>query len=288
MPLGNRVEKAVACLADFQNIRNRQVWTGKRHRLLVCPKVFHMTAKEIGMTPNEVIWKNVGRRWWEVKIKSALGTAFMAFLCLFWTIPVGFIGIVSNIDNLTNEVPFLGFIDDIPHAIRGVVTGLLPVILLAVLMKLVPIIAAAIARTFEPTERAVQMRVQTWYFAFEVIQVFLITTFTSGASAVVTKIVQDPTGAPQLLAKNLPKASNFYIAYFILKGLLTAVLQLLSIVPLLSNVILGKILDKTPRKKYNRYVNLAGVDWGVSYPMFTNLGVIGEHLDIATYIVDLG
>lgn len=114
------------------------------------------------------------------------------------------------------------------------------------------------------------------YFAFEVIQVFLITTFTSGAASVVQSILQDPTSAPNLLAKNLPTASNFYISYFILKGLLTAALQLLNIVPLLFVLVLGKILDKTPRKKYNRYVGLGGLNWGVLYPMFTNLGVIGK------------
>lgn len=51
-------------------------------------------------------------------------------------------------------------------------------------------------------------------------------------------------------------------------------LQLLNIVPLLIIVFLSKILDKTPRKMYNRYVTLAGVNWGSFYPKFTNLGVI--------------
>jgi len=55
--------------------------------------------------------------------------------------------------------------------------------------------------------------------AFQVIQVFLITTFASGAAAVVTKIIDDPGSATTLLAENLPKASNFYISYFIVQGL---------------------------------------------------------------------
>jgi hypothetical protein len=38
------------------------------------------------------------------------------------------------------EVPFLHFIDDIPSVFLGVVTGLLPSILLSVLMALVPIV----------------------------------------------------------------------------------------------------------------------------------------------------
>ena len=53
-----------------------------------------------------------------------------------------------------------------------------------------------------------------------------------------------------------------------------AALQLLNIVPLLFYLVLGKLLDKTPRKKYNRFTNLAGIGWGATYPKFTLLGVI--------------
>ena len=38
------------------------------------------------------------------------------------------------------EVPFLSFINDIPSQILGVVTGLLPSVMLAILMALVPIV----------------------------------------------------------------------------------------------------------------------------------------------------
>lgn len=119
------------------------------------------------------------------------------------------------------------------------------------------------------------MKVQAWYFPFQVIQVFLVTTFSSGAAAVSGKIADDPTRAPTLLAKNLPTASNFYIGYFILFGLLTASLQLLNLVPLLLFLIVGKVLDKTPRKMFNRYTQLGGLGWGAIYPKMTNLGVIG-------------
>lgn len=53
-----------------------------------------------------------------------------------------------------------------------------------------------------------------------------------------------------------------------------AALQLLNIVPLLMYTFGSKILDKTPRKKYNRYINIPGLGWGSAYPKFTLLGVI--------------
>lgn len=149
--------------------------------------------------------------------------------------------------------------------------------LLSVLMALVPIICNILASLFEPTQSRVQMKVQQWYFPFQVIQVFLITTFASGAASVATQIITDPTQAATLLARNLPKASNFYISYFILYGLMVAAVQILNLLPLLFILVLGRLLDTTPRKKYNRYFKLVGLGWGSLYPKFTNLGVIGKY-----------
>lgn len=126
-----------------------------------------------------------------------------------------------------------------------------------------------------PSLSTVELRTQNFYFAFLVIHVFLITTFTSAASAVVTSIIQNPSSALDLLAKNLPKASNFYISYFILQGLTISSGALLQIVGLLLSRILGKFLDSTPRKIYKRWANLSGLGWGTVFPIYTNLCVIG-------------
>lgn len=121
----------------------------------------------------------------------------------------------------------------------------------------------------------VELYCQSWYFAFQIVQVFLITTFSSGAASVATQIVNNPSSATTLLAENLPKASNFYISYIIVQALGVAAGYLLNIGALIMLTVVGKILDKSPRKMYNRYIKLAGMGWGSLYPVFGNLGVIG-------------
>lgn len=264
-------EKLGACFVEFDTVGAAHAAFQQVAHQIPC----HMMPAEVGMRPDQVLWDNITLSWWNVKLRVWVCTAFVAFLCIFWTIPVAFIGFITNIPALTNTLPWLGFINSIPSSVIGVVTGLLPSVLLSVLMKLVPIICNMLAKTFSPTLATAQMTVQNWYFAFQVIQVFLITTFSSGASAVVQSIIQNPLQAPQLLAKNLPKASNFYISYFILYGLMTAAMQILNIMPLLMIAFLGKITDKTPRKMYNRYVALSGLGWGSLYPKYATLGVIG-------------
>lgn len=250
-------------------------YAAQRAFQMAAPSKKDFKPRYIDVQPGEVIWKNLKRNYASIKILMLAASAAVCALVIFWLPLVAFCGILTNINALTNRVPFLSFINDIPGPILGVVTGLLPTILLVVLLILVPIVMRLLAKLAgAPTLSQVELKTQSWYFIFQVIQVFLVTTISSGASSVVTTIITTPGQAPQLLAKNLPKASNFYISYFILYGLSQSTMQLLMVMPLLMNTILGKLFDKTPRKRYNRWTALRGLGWGSDYPKWTNLGVI--------------
>ncbi|KAG0645729.1 hypothetical protein D0Z07_7775 [Hyphodiscus hymeniophilus] len=245
-----------------------------------------MNPRAVAMRPDEVIWKNLKITKSQRVLRRIGATTFITLMIIFWAIPVAVVGAISNINYLTSKVTFLSFINDIPPAILGVVTGLLPVVLLAVLMALVPIVCRWMAKlSGEVTVQAVELKTQTWYMAFQVIQVFLITTFASGAASVAAQIVQDPTSATTLLAENLPKASNFYIGYFILQGLGIASGDLLNIGALAVFLVVGKFLDKSPRKLFKRYITLAGLGWGSLYPKFGNLAIIAITYSIISPLV---
>lgn len=127
----------------------------------------------------------------------------------------------------------------------------------------------------DPSLAAIELTTQNWFFGFQVVQVFLVVTLASAATSVVTKIISNPSQAPTLLAQKIPKASNFYISYIVLQGLSFSAGALLQIAGLIIGKVLGKLLDKTPRKMYNRWSSLAGLGWGTVYPVFTLLTVIG-------------
>jgi len=183
------------------------------------------------------------------------------------SIPVAVVGGISQLSYLQEQLPWLSFINNCPTVILGVITSLLPTVMLAILMSLLPPYLRFLGRfSGKPTQSLVELRLHESYFWFQVIQVFLVTTMTSAASAAVPQLIGNPTSVTSLLAENLPKASNFYIAYFILQGLAFSAKELLAIVPFLVYRVLGKLLDKTPRKMYNRWVNLSNVGWGTIYP----------------------
>ncbi|KAJ5807439.1 hypothetical protein N7447_010895 [Penicillium robsamsonii] len=235
----------------------------------------HMSPRYIGLDPTQVIWSNLRIKWWERLGRHAATVSFVCAMIIFWAIPTAVVGAISNIDSLTEIVPFLKFIDSVPSWIKGVITGLLPTVMMAVLIALVPIILRLMAKLGgDPTFAAVELTVQNWFFAFQIVQVFLVVTVASSATAVVQSIVKNPASAASLLAQKIPTASNFYISYIILQGLSFSAGALLQIVGLILSKVLGRLLDSTPRKMYTRWSSLAGLGWGTVYPAFTLLTVV--------------
>ncbi|KAI5291610.1 hypothetical protein KEM54_002887 [Ascosphaera aggregata] len=250
----------------------------------------HMAPRHIGLLPTDIIWENLRIRWWELVLRQIATLAFVIALVIFWAIPVAIVGMISNINYITEKLPWLGFINNCPPAILGVITGLLPSILLSVLMALVPIILRFMARLGGVTTTAnLELRTQYFYFLFQVVQVFLITTFSSAATSAVQEIIQQPQKAATLLAQYLPRASNFYVSYLILQGLTFSSGALLQISDLIISKVLGRVLDNTPRKMFSRWSTLSGLGWGTIMPVVTNLAVIAiTYACIAPLVLGFG
>lgn len=238
-------------------------------------RAFQMSPRYIGVRPDDVIWPNLRLLWWERLIRSLGAVVAISLLVIFWAIPVAFVGALSNIKSLQDKLPWLSFLNNLPGPLFGLVSSLLPTILLAVLMMLLPIFIRLMAKLSGcVSQTQIEYWTQNGYFAFQVVQVFLVTTLSSGATAVVTSIIDDPTSAMSLLAENLPKASSFYISYFMLQGFMACGGMLLQIVTVIVFYAMSKTLDSTPRQKWNRWNVLAGPGWGTVFPVYTNLAVI--------------
>lgn len=125
-----------------------------------------------------------------------------------------------------------------------------------------------------PSVTAVELKTQNYFFAFQLIHGFLITTLASGGISSITSIAQNPSSATSLLASHLPQGSNFFYGYVALQGLAFAPGALAQVTGLVLGKILGKLLDTTPRKKYARYSALGDYAWGTVYPVITLLAII--------------
>jgi signal recognition particle receptor subunit alpha len=134
--LAGKEELASAIFIEFNTMAAAEAaFNDNQHRR---PTSF--SSRQMGVLPDEVIWKNLNMGSKNRMIRHFLATIAISALIIFWAIPVALVGIISNVNYLTANVPFLAWIDSIPPVILGVVTGLLPTVLLAVLMALVPVI----------------------------------------------------------------------------------------------------------------------------------------------------
>ncbi|KAJ5318162.1 hypothetical protein PENANT_c052G04904 [Penicillium antarcticum] len=236
---------------------------------------FHMTPRFVGVSPREVVWSALNLSWWQRIVRRFAVQGFLAALVVFWSFPSAIVGAISNISYICTLIPFLKFILKLPDFVTGAIEGLLPSAALAALMALVPVICRVCARRAGvPSTARVELFTQSAHFVFQVVQVFLVTTLTSAASAATAQIVKDPLSVKDLLAQNLPKATNFYISYFMLQGLSMSSMALVQIASALVFKFVTTFFAVSPRRLFQRWAELGSLSWGNVFPVFTNMAVI--------------
>lgn len=227
----------------------------------------------IGIPPANVKWHNLAMDPAVRISKKYTAIALIIAITIFWSIPVGIVATITNIEELANNYKWLSWINKLPNWLIGLIQGYLPPTALSLITSYVPFWFRDIAElSGEPTQQAMEAMTQQWYFVFQFLQVFLVTTLSSGATAIVKKL-QEPGKVPDILASNLPKSSNFYLTYFALQGLSSSASQLIKYSDTFEYVFF-KWFAKTPRQKYEQETKMKGLFYGNSYAKFANLAVI--------------
>lgn len=265
-----------AAFVTFTSQRHAEV----AYQSLAHPQPFHLAPRFIGMTPDEVLWENLDLSWWRRLVQS-LGANTISFaLCVFWCIPVAFVGFISQINVIIDILdPAFNWINNLPKPLFGLISSMLPAILLAVLMSLLPPFIRWMGRVSGcGTATDVEFFLQQVYFTFLVIQNFFIVTLSSSILSTLSTLLADGADVKSLilntLSKDLPKASNFFLNYILLQALTIPSGAILQISAVLLFHALGMLLDNTPRKRWERR-NLLGLPgWGVVFPLYSLFSTI--------------
>jgi len=119
-----------------------------------------------------------------------------------------------------------------------------------------------------------ELATQDMYFAFLVIQVFLVVSVSSQATVIVSQLLNNPASITQTLATNLPRSSNFFYSFLLLQGLTITSGSLLQIITL-SIYLFRHLFNSTPRARWKRQHQLQTFLWSSNLPMLANLSTIG-------------
>ena len=256
---------------------------------LACQSISHptphmMQPKLVEVTSEHVIWRNVSFLWWQRYVRTTFASCLVASFCLACMVPVAFTGILSQLNYLATLWPWLAWLQQVPDWMQGVLQGVLPPALLTVLTLCTPILLERliIEQTIH-TDTRVELILQDYFFDFLFIQIFLVVSVSSSVAAVLSGATNGAKSVAGLLAQNLPKASNYFLSYILLQGLSVSAGSLLQIGQL-CRIILGRLIDRTPRQIWERGRNWE-VKWGTYFPVYTNIAVIGLIYSIVTPLI---
>jgi hypothetical protein len=247
---------------------------------MACQAISHHLPKQMApriveISPDDIIWDNMSIRWWERYIRTTCVILLVCAMVIGWAFPVAFTGLLSQIGYLSSTIAWLHWLADAPQWVQSVLQGILPPVMLALLMLVLPIILRFLAKIQGvQTGMAIELTVQRFYFAFFFVQVFLVVTASAGVTTFI-KQLSDVASVPQLLAQNIPRASNYFFSFLTLQALSVSAGAMLQVMGLVSWFILAPWLDNTARKKWARTTSLNQMQWGTFFPVYTTFASIG-------------
>ncbi|KAF2100567.1 DUF221-domain-containing protein, partial [Rhizodiscina lignyota] len=236
----------------------------------------HMAPRIVEIAPDDVIWDNLSIKWWERLLRVGVVFLLISGLIIAWVLPVSFTSAISNLSWLGTQYKSLSWILKMPKWLISALQGVLPFALLGILLALLPVILRLASRLQGVhTGMAVELSVQGYYFGFLFVQVFLVVTISTSIYKLIPEISQNPTRIAEILAQNIPRASDYFFSYMLLQALSVSAGSLAQIGTLVLWFLWRPIADNTARQKFNRQLRLPNVRWGTFFPVYTNLACIG-------------
>ncbi|KAJ7590920.1 hypothetical protein C8J56DRAFT_546760 [Mycena floridula] len=266
---------------------NRQIAAHLAVQALAHHEPYRMSGRYIELSPEDVIWGNLGLNPYEMKVRLAISWAITIATIVLWSIPVAFVGIISNVHYICALESWLAWLCKLPDVVVGIISGILPPVMLAVLMMLLPIFLRLLAR-FEgiPQISGCELSLMHRFFSFQVVHSFLVMSLSAGIIAALPDLIKNPGSIPSLLATKLPSASTFFLTYTLLQLASTAG-GFLQIVALIIYYVKLFLLGSTPRSIWGlKYGKRSIAAWGTLWPSITVLVVITLGYSIISPVIN--
>lgn len=201
--------------------------------------------------PRAVNWNSLHMDWTTVPPRRVASIAALVALILFWSIPVGFVISLANVQQLS-ELPglaWLSFIQDLSPVVVGLIEGVLPIVILNVFLALVPPIMTWIVNwQRHATLVRVDEVVTAYYTAFLIMELFLVVTLFGSFLSEANQLINNPGSIVVDLGTSIPRNANFYMNLLLVNTLTGYTIGLTLVVPVLIRWIKLKFLARTERE----------------------------------------
>jgi hypothetical protein len=160
--------------------------------------------------PNGILWNNVTVSLPQQTVFQAQAALLWIAGVLFWAVPVSFVTSIANLNSILEAV---GLNQADPTVFwYGLVSGLLPVIALAILMAVLYMAIVAIATSWIRFKSMPEVDAYSlyWHQLFQFANLWLILIGGSAFNQI-DGLIDDPTAIVQIMATALPGASTFFV-----------------------------------------------------------------------------
>lgn len=251
-----------------------QVGAHVAYQTLIHCNTSSMNVQCIGIAPDDILWPHLRLSWTNRGLRTAVVMTLMSALVVGWALPVAFTGFLSQMAYAPTFWPNFARLS-VP--LRGLITGVLPPLMLALLFVIVPFLTRLVSeRQGFLTVRDLELAIQRYYFSFLFVQVFLTVAVSASATTIINNLAHGVESIPLVLASNLPKTSNYFFSYLLVQGLSISANQLAQILKLLGSLYRSMNRDASPRRQWQRRKAAFDLQWGTLIPVFTNLACIGQ------------
>ncbi|CAN0322366.1 unnamed protein product [Pylaiella littoralis] len=218
--------------------------------------------------PDDVIWDNVTTPALQVTWKTKIANCIWMTGILFWAVPVAVVLGFADLEALGERASWIPL--PAPGSfLHGLISGLLPVVALAVLTALVPIVIRMVAVKFcrMKSEADVDLYVFKWHFGFRVANLWLIIV---GGSLInqLDPFIEEPSSIVDLLGSSVPGKSQFFLNSLLVTLLSGLAMDLSRVIPVIISMVTGAFAND--RGKSDRELRdsqgAPSLNWGVFYP----------------------
>ena len=225
----------------FVTLKSR-VATSSAHQMFLSHVHYSMTVKS-APNPRDCIWENIPIPARQIEMRKTIADACFIVGAVFWSIVVGFITAIANLESLSKELPWLDAYRN--TVIYDVLNQYLAVGVLLILLGILPFIFDMIARSYEgrKLESEIQNSIMTRYFYYQLANVFVSVGLGSLANSI-HQILQSPSSILSILGTSLPSLSVYFTNLLIVKTFTTVPLELLRIWPLICVLSVRSCRDK--------------------------------------------
>ncbi|KAJ1855070.1 phosphate metabolism protein 7 [Coemansia sp. RSA 1853] len=225
---------------------NQQVGAHMAAQTVLDYRPFSMGQVTAGVNPDDIIWSNLEISPWSRRIRGYVTFAITVGLTLLWTIIAAALSSLVQVKSLADFEAFKWLRGN--SVVLGIFSGVVPSLVLALLMSILPNILRLLLYIEGTTTRSqIKLRMLHRLFFFQTWNVYLVTIFSSSIFQIAIKSVSEPGKIVELIQTQVPQSATNILTYVLLLAFIGAAKEIVQGVPLALRYLVPKLFAKTPR-----------------------------------------